>query len=101
MSETINVARVKRGNEVFEVVIHPEQALEFRRNPAKDIREAVVYPKIFSDARKGMLASEQRTKAVFGTADSLEAAKQIIAKGEVNLTAEYKRKLQEQKQKQI
>jgi len=99
-SESINIARWKRGSDVFEVVIEPEKAIEARKNPAKT-SDALVYPKIFSDAKKGMMASEQRLIALFKTADPLEVAKHIIQEGTVQLNAEYRQKLLDQKKRQV
>jgi ribosome maturation protein SDO1 len=98
--ERINTARLKKGSEVFEIVIDPEKAIAARHGRA-DIREAVRVPKIFSDAKKGMLASEQRMQALFGTADPYEVAKKILVDGDIQVTAEYRAQLREQKQRQI
>ena len=68
MTEHINIARLKKGSDVFEVVINPDKAIDFRQGKA-NFEDAVVYPKVFSDAKKGMLASEQRMNALFNTAD--------------------------------
>ncbi len=100
MSESINIARLKKGSDVFEIVINPEKAIEARKSPEKT-SEALVYPKIFSDAKKGMLASEQRMQAIFNTSDPTEVAKQIIQKGNVQLTSEYRQKATEQKKRQV
>jgi ribosome maturation protein SDO1 len=100
MSETINIARLKKGSEVFEIVIDPEKAIAARHGSA-DIRDAVRVQKVFSDAKKGMLASEQRMQALFNTADPLEVAKHIIAKGDIQVTAEYRAQLREQKRRQV
>lgn len=101
MAETMNLARLKKGSEIFEIVINPDQAIALRKNPGMDVREALVYPKIFSDAKKGMLASEQRMKALFGTSEPLEVAKIIIRDGSIQLTQEYRRSLLEQKKRRI
>ncbi len=98
--EHINTARLKKGSDVFEIVIDPEKAMAARHGKA-DIRDAVRVPKVFSDAKKGMLASEQRMQAVFGTTDPWEVAKKIIADGEIQLTASYREQLREQKRRQI
>lgn len=98
--ETINRARLKRGADVFEVVIDPEMAVGVRRGTA-DIRDALRVPKIFSDAKKGMLASEARMQALFGTSDPYEVAKRIVFDGEIQLTAEYRHRLLEQKRRQV
>ena len=101
MSETLNLARLKKGSDVFEIVVNPDQAIYCRQHPEANIRDALMYPKIYSDAKKGLLASEQRMIAIFGTSETLEVAKQIIAKGEIQVSAEYRKKLQEQKRKRI
>jgi ribosome maturation protein SDO1 len=48
-----------------------------------------------------MLASESKLKEIFETDDPREVAKEIIKKGEVQLTAEYKNKLLQEKKKKI
>lgn len=100
MSEGINLARLKKGSEVFEIVIEPEKAIIARKDPTKTA-EALVYPKIFSDAKKGMLASEQRMQALFKTSDPVEVAKHIIQEGNVQLTAEHRQKMLDQKKRQV
>jgi ribosome maturation protein SDO1 len=100
MSEHFNVARLRKGSDVFEVVINPEQAIACRHGKA-DIRDAVRVPKVFSDAKKGLLASEQRMQALFGTSDPLAVAKKIIEDGDIQVTAEYRAQLREQKRRQI
>jgi ribosome maturation protein SDO1 len=98
--EHMNRARLKKGTDVFEVVIDPEKAIAARHGKA-DIRDAVRVPKIFSDAKKGMLASEERMKALFGTSDPWEVAMKIIKDGDIQVTAEYREQLREQKRRQI
>lgn len=100
MSNTLNLARLKKGSEVFEVVVDPKTAMLARQGRAS-VQDALKYPKIFSDAKKGMLASEQRTKAVFGTHDPLQVAEKIIKEGDIQVTAEYRKQQLEQKRKQI
>ena len=97
----INVARLHLGGEKFEVVIHPEIAISFKSGNPVDIREALVSEKIFTDAHKGMHASEKEMKARFDTSDALEVAKIILNKGEIQLTAEHREKLREEKRNRI
>ncbi len=101
MSETLNLARIKKGTDVFEIVVNPDQAMYFKHHPEANIRDAIVYPKIYADAKKGLLASEQRMVAIFGTSDPLEVAKQILMTGEVQVTQEYRKQLLEQKRRRI
>lgn len=98
--EHINTARLKKGSDVFEIVIDPDKAIAARHGKA-DIRDALRVPKIFSDAKKGMLASETRMQALFGTTDPFEIAKKIVVDGDIQVTAEYREQLREQKRRQI
>jgi ribosome maturation protein SDO1 len=99
-SDSINVARLKKGSDVFEIVIDPEKAVQARHNPALTA-EALSFPKVFSDAKKGMQASEDRMKYWFKTADPVEVAKIILKEGNIQVTSEYRQKMIEQKKKQL
>ncbi len=100
MSEHLNLAKLKKGGEVFEIAVDPDKAMDFKKGKA-NIEEALKFPKIFSDVKKGMPASEISMKKTFKTTDVNEIAKKIILEGEVQLTAEYRKQIQEQKRKQI
>jgi len=99
-SDSINIAKLKKGSDVFEIVIDPEKAVLARHNPALTA-EALSFPKVFSDAKKGMQASEDRMKHWFKTTDPIEVAKIIIKEGNIQLTSEYRQKMLENKRKQI
>lgn len=101
MSETVNLARLKKGGETFEVVVNPDKAIFFRHNPTTDVNDALVYPQVYTDAKKGLLASEDHLKKAFNTADHVEAAKQILTKGDIQVTAEYRHQQIEQKRHRI
>ncbi|MBI2145323.1 ribosome assembly factor SBDS [Candidatus Woesearchaeota archaeon] len=95
-----NLARLKAGGENFEVVIHPDQAMAFKSGQG-DIRDVLVYDHIFADAKRGMAASEHVMMSVFKTTERVEVAKQIILKGEIQLTVEYRDRLRDEKRKAI
>jgi len=95
------VARLKMHGQNFEIMVDCEKAIQFREGRVSDIREVLAVPHVYSDAAKGMESSELSLKSIFKTADPLEAAKQIIQKGEIQLTTEYRQKLREQKRRQI
>ncbi len=101
MSDNFNLARLKKGAENFEVVVDAEKAVELKNKRTVDVREALVYPKIFSDAKKGMQASEQRMKQLFGTSSPEDVARIIITEGSIQLTAEYRQKQLELKKKRL
>lgn len=95
-----SLARLKSGGENFEVIVDPDRAIAFRQGQG-DIRDVLVYDRVFADARKGLEVSGHVMSNVFKTSDHFEVAKQIIQKGEIQLTAEYRDRLREDKKKAI
>jgi ribosome maturation protein SDO1 len=65
------------------------------------MEDVLASEKIFTDAKRGIVASQHRMMAIFGTDDNQEIAKIILKKGEVQVTAEHKGKELEEKKKQI
>jgi len=98
---SINLARLKKGGQNFEVVINSDNAISFKQGKDISIEDVIINEKIFADAKKGLLASEKLMQQLFNTTDVKEVAKIIINEGEIQLTAEYKQKLREEKKKRI
>jgi len=98
---SLDIARLKKGGNTFEVVVNPDLAIEFKNGSKAEINDVLVDPKIFCDAKKGMLASESEIKSVFGTTDAAKVAETILKDGDVHLTAAYKSKIMEEKKKKI
>ncbi|MBW2985200.1 ribosome assembly factor SBDS [Candidatus Woesearchaeota archaeon] len=96
-----NLARLKKEGEIFEIVVEPSLAIQFKEGNDVDISEILKSEKIFSDAKKGLLASEHKLKEIFDSEDSLVVAKIILSEGEIQLTAEYRQGLIEDKKKEI
>lgn len=95
------VARYEHQGHRFEVLVNPELALQVKEGKNVDVREVLVGDIIYKDARKALKASEELVRRVFGTDDVYKVALEIIRKGELQLTAEQRRKIIEQKRKQI
>lgn len=95
-----NIARLKKGSENFEIVIDPEIAVKARNDPGL-VGDALLHPKIYSDAKKGNLASEHVLEKIFKTSDALEIAKIILKEGVIQVTSEYRKSLVDQKKKRI
>ena len=98
---SLNLARLKKGGNNYEIDVDSEKAIAFKGGANIDIREVLKAEKIFYDAKKGLLASEHEMQQLFETSDPLEVAKIIIKEGEIQVTAEYREKLSEQKKKKI
>ncbi len=97
----LDVARIKKNGETFEVVVDPESAIAFKEGSLKDVKLVIKSEKIFFNAQKGELAPEHLFIDVFKTNDILKIAEIILIEGEVCLTAEHRKKEIERKKKQI
>jgi len=95
------IARLKTRGQNFEILVDCANALALREGREVDMHDILAAMKIFSDAKKGLEASETSMKQIFGTSDVEEVTKEIIQKGEIQLTQEYREKLREDKRKQI
>ena len=80
----LNLARLKKAGEHFEVVIDPEKIMDYRQKKI-ELKELLLYEKVFAEAKKGLEASDELIKNVFGTDNPLEVAKVILAEGEIQL----------------
>ncbi len=94
-------ARYVKGGEHFEVLVDPDKALLIREERDSDIEGALVVEEIFKHASRGDKASEEGLKKIFGTVDTIEVAEKIIKEGEIHLTSEQRRRIQEHKRKQV
>ncbi len=94
------IARFESHGERFEIIISPEAIERIRDGSPLDM-EDLASEFIFSDAKKGNKASEDKMEEVFNTNSTEEIAKIIIIKGDVQLTTEQRHEMQEQKRKRI
>jgi ribosome maturation protein SDO1 len=101
MSEKYTIARMTKDNEHFEVLVKPQKALDYRMGKIAGITEVLAAETIFLDANKGTKPSEESLRKAFGTTDSLKIAETILTKGTLQLTTEQRRKMIEDKRKQI
>ncbi len=95
------IARLKKGGEVFEVLVDPYLARDLKEGKEVDFEQLLAVEEVFKDARKGERASKEELTKVFGTSDVRTIAKKIIVEGEVQITAEQRKEMLEQKKKQI
>lgn len=89
------------GNDKFEILVKPDLALEYKLGKRNDLSSVLISDEIYSDANKGSRISTDKLNKHFKTTNSNEAIKQILLKGELNLTTDQRRKMVEEKRKQI
>lgn len=95
------IARLEYYGEHFEILVDPELASDFKRGEEIPLEDILAVEEIFKDARKGDKASEDAMKKAFDSIDHLEVAALIIKKGNVQLTAQQRKEMQEDKKKKI
>jgi ribosome maturation protein SDO1 len=95
------VARYESHGHSFEILIDPAIVQKMKDGKEVNLVEHMVIDTIFTNAKKGTRAPEDKTKEIFGTTDPTEVAKAIILKGEVQLTTEQRKIMQENKRKRI
>ena len=95
------IARIEKAGEKFEVVVKPDAVQKIRDGKDINVLDNLAIDEIFRDAHKGSKASEEKMHEFFGTTEPVEVARQIIKKGEIQLTTDQRREMQEAKRKQI
>lgn len=83
------VARIKLKNKHFEIHVNLDEALKVKSGKG-DIMSALDSNKIFTDLKKGNVASQADLTECFNTLDIYQIAKIIITKGEVQKTQEFR-----------
>ncbi|OED30682.1 ribosome assembly factor SBDS [Methanosphaera sp. WGK6] len=95
------IARLESYGERFEILVDAELAADYKRGEDIDISDVLAVEEIFKDAHKADKISEELMEKVFENTDPLEVADQIIHKGTIQITANQRRKMQEEKTKQV
>lgn len=95
------IARIEKAGERFEVLVKPDAVQKIRDGKEVRVLENLAIDQIFRDAHKGSKASEEKMQEFFGTTEPLEVAREIIKRGEIQLTTEQRREMQEAKRRQI
>lgn len=95
------IARFQHGQLNFEILVDPENAYKVKRGENVPLDNVVAARDVFSDSKKGLRASEADLNRVFGTNNFDKVAVKIIREGEIQLTTEQKKRMQEEKCKQL
>ena len=95
------VARLETYGETFEILLDPAAMDLIKAGKEIDLMEYLAVEDVFNNASKGTRPSEEMIQKAFGTSDIREIAQRIIAKGEVQITAEQRKEMLQAKKKQI
>ncbi|MFB6156973.1 MAG: ribosome assembly factor SBDS [Haloferacaceae archaeon] len=95
-------ARLESHGARFEVLIDPDAALAIRRGEFEgDLEEVIAADDVFEDASRGDRPAENDLEEVFGTTDPMEIIPEVVKRGEIQITAEQRREMQEQKRRAL
>ena len=95
------IARWETGGSRFEVLVDPEAVQALKDGKEVDLSDKLALDQVFKDAKKGDKISEEHLERTFHTRSLADIAKQIVLKGEVQITTEQRHRLQETKRRQI
>jgi len=95
------IARWETQGSRFEVLVDPIAAQDIKDGKDIDLSDKLALEHVFKDAKKGDKISEEHLERTFHTRDIGAIAKQIVLKGEVQVTTEQRRELQETKRRQV
>ncbi|MBN1280903.1 MAG: ribosome assembly factor SBDS [Candidatus Thermoplasmatota archaeon] len=95
------IARLHKGADHFEVLVDPHEAAHVIEGKTENILSALAIDAVFSDSKKGTHASTESLQKHFNTTDVITIAKEIIQRGDIQLTTEQRHEMQENKKKRI
>lgn len=95
------VARLETHGETFEILLDPSAMNLLKAGKEVDLLEYMAVEDVFNNARKGTRPAEDKVREAFGTSDIKEIAEKIIAKGEVQITAEQRKEMLQAKKQQV
>jgi len=94
-------AHMEISGERFEVMVDPDLALAYRLGQKKELNNVLTVEEVFKNFRKGERHTSSALQKAFGTTDVFAIAERIVKNGELALTTDQKRKMLEEKKKQI
>ena len=101
MSDKYTTARLAKGQDHFEILVKPQQALDYKLGKQVPISQVLLIEEVYSDSSKGTRASEEKLQKYFGTTDAARVAEEVMKSGELQRTTEQRRQLVEDKRRQI
>ncbi len=95
-------ARLESHGQRFEVLIDPDAALAIKRGEFDgELEDVIAAEDVFENADRGDRPPEDALEEVFGTTEPMEVIPQVVKDGEIQITADQRREMQEQKHKQL
>ena len=96
---TQTIARIKQAGKHFEIIVDLDESLKFKKDEISSVEAEG--DKIFTDSKKGEVASNSDLKEAFGTEDTKTIIEKIVKSGEILVTQEHRDEEKEKKFKQV
>lgn len=96
---TQTTARIKKQGKNFEIIVDLNKAINYKKG-ISSVVDFMEIDKVFSDSKKGQVASEADLQTCFSTLDVYEVAGKIAKEGEILVTQEFRDEEREKKVKQ-
>lgn len=95
-------AKLESHGTRFEVLVDPDAALAIKRGEFEgELEDVIAAEDVFENASRGDRPAESDLEEVFGTTEPLEIIPEVIKQGEIQITAEQRREMQEQKRRSL
>ena len=95
-------ARLESHGERFEVLVDPDAALAVKRGEFEgELEDVIAAEDVFEDASSGDRPPENALEEAFGTTEPLQVIPEVIKQGKIQITADQRREMQEQKRRQL
>uniref|UniRef100_A0A6M2DJ04 Ribosome maturation protein SBDS n=1 Tax=Xenopsylla cheopis TaxID=163159 RepID=A0A6M2DJ04_XENCH len=82
----VAIVRMKKGGKRFEIACYKNKVVSWRNNVEKDIDEVLQTHSVFTNVSKGQIAKKEDLQKYFGKDDETEVCKEILAKGELQVS---------------
>lgn len=97
----VTVVRYSFEGDKFEILVKPDAALNYKLGKKIEQGSVMISDDIYTDSSKGTKPPSEKMIKAFGTDDLAEAARIILQKGDLNLTTDQRRKMTDEKRRQI
>jgi ribosome maturation protein SDO1 len=95
------IARLRSGKLVFETMVDLDSAMKLKRGEEVDINEVIKDNAVYTDQKKGMQAGSAELNNVFGSSELAMIVEQIVKKGQIEETQDFRDEALESKRKQV
>lgn len=95
------IVRLRTGKLTFETMVDLDAAMKLKRGEEIDINEVIKDNAVYTDQKKGMQAGSAELNNVFGTSELSVVVEQIVKKGQIEETQDFRDEALEGKRKQI